>query len=208
MKKIILITFSFFLLIPNIYASVLNEVPPYIEMEGIKENNYNITKTITNDSVIIKLEEKNTGIKYSWSFNKNEIKDKIKLNFDIDFESKKAQEIETVAGTDEKLFLSFGEHGKLPSTATIKVDVTNKFKDGDVLYLYYYNEKMKNVELIESNIKVVDGTAEFNIDHCSEYFLIGTVINDSKHQSKNTNKVIAGLTFLIIALLAFTIFKK
>ena len=49
------------------YASVIDEVPPYVDIIGINENDYNITKTITDDEVIIKLTEKATGLSYSWT---------------------------------------------------------------------------------------------------------------------------------------------
>ena len=67
-------------------------VPPYVDIVGINESDYNITKTIKNDEVVIGLTEKSTGLSYSWSFDKNKIKDKITLNFNIDFTSTKKEE--------------------------------------------------------------------------------------------------------------------
>ena len=50
MKKNIIFLIFFILLIPTFcYASILDEVPPYVEIIGINEDDYKITKiTITN----------------------------------------------------------------------------------------------------------------------------------------------------------------
>lgn len=190
------------------YASVIDEVPPYVDIIGINENDYNITKTITDDEVIIKLTEKSTGLSYSWSFDKDKIDDKISLDFNIDFESTKKEEIDNISGDMDKIYLSFNHHGTLPSNAKIKVNVSSKFKDGDKLYLYYYNESTGNAEFVENNIEVIDGYAEFEINHCSEYFLTGAIVNDATNNPKNLNHIIIGLVVVVLGLMAYTMFKR
>lgn len=190
------------------YASVIDEVPPYVDIIGINENDYNITKTITDDEVIIKLTEKATGLSYSWSFDKDKIGNKISLDFNIDFESTKKEEIDNISGDMDKIYLSFNHHGTLPSNAKIKVNVSSKFKDGDKLYLYYYNELTGNAEFVENNIEVIDGYAEFEINHCSEYFLTGAIVNDATNNPKNLNHIIIGLVVVVLGLMAYTMFKR
>lgn len=190
------------------YASVIDEVPPYVDIIGINENDYNITKTITDDEVIIKLTEKATGLSYSWSFDKDKIDNKISLDFNIDFESTKKEEIDNISGDMDKIYLSFNHHGTLPSNAKIKVNVSSKFKDGDKLYLYYYNELTGNAEFVENNIEVIDGYAEFEINHCSEYFLTGAIVNDATNNPKNLNHIIIGLVVVVLGLMAYTMFKR
>lgn len=208
MKKLLIFLIAI-LFIPTIcYASVLDEVPPYVDIVGINESDYNITKIIKNDEVVIGLTEKSTGLSYSWSFDKNKIKDKITLNFNIDFTSTKKEEIDRLAPEGNKVYISFSHHGDLPTDAKIKVNVKDKFSDGDNLYLYYYNEETKKVEFVEKNIKVKDGYAEFVINHCSEYFLTGAVVNDAVNNPKSLNYVIVGLAGLVIALVGYTLFKR
>ena len=94
MKKNIIFLIFFILLIPTFcYASILDEVPPYVEIIGINEDDYKITKTITDSKVIVKLTEKKSNLSYSWSFDKNKVKERINLNFNIDFVSDKKEEI-------------------------------------------------------------------------------------------------------------------
>ena len=208
MKKLLIFLIAI-LFVPTLcYASVLEEVPPYVDIVGINENDYNITKTITDDEVIIKLTEKATGLSYSWSFDKNKIDDRISLDFNIDFESTKKEEIDNISGDMDKIYLSFNHHGTLPSNAKIKVNVSSKFKDGDKLYLYYYNETTGNAEFVENNIEVIDGYAEFEINHCSEYFLTGAIVNGATNNPKNLNHIIIGLVVVVLGLMAYTMFKR
>jgi len=190
------------------YASILDETPPYVEIIGINEKDYRITKTIKNDEVVIGLEEKATGFNYSWTFNKNKIVGKITLNFNIDFESTKKDAIDRVAGDINKMYLSFSHHGDLPANTKIKVDVSSKFANGDKLYLYYYNEERKEVEFVDNNIEVKDGFVELEIDHCSEYFLTSAIVNDAVNNPKSLNYVIVTLVLIIIGLIGYTIFNR
>jgi len=210
MKKVI---FTLFLII-NVfipvccYATVLDEVPPYVEIVGISENDYKISKTIKDDEIVVELEEKLGGLKYSWTFDKSEITSRITLDFSIDFQSSKKEEIESITGDMNKVYLSFAHHGDLPSDAKIKVDVSDRFKDGSKLYLYYYNEDIKQMQFIDNNIKVIDGFAEFEIDHCSEYILTGAIVNDAANNPKSLNYVIIALGLLVLVLMAYTMFRK
>ena len=108
----------------------------------------------------------------------------------------------------DKLYVDFSYHGELPTKAKIKLDVSKKFTDGSKLYLYYYDEVSKKVEFIEKDIGVKDGYAEFEIDHCSKYFLTNAIVNDVKETPKVLSKVIVGLVAVVIALMAYTIFKR
>ena len=59
MRKILIFIAFILVVMPNIaYASILNEVPPFIELDGIDVNDYDITKTLTDKYVTIALEEK------------------------------------------------------------------------------------------------------------------------------------------------------
>lgn len=209
MKKIYAIFLIAILLMPVMAsASILNEVSPYIEIIGIDENKYDISKIITSDKVVVELLEKDTDESYSWSFEKDKIGESIALNFNIDFESSKEDEINLLTNNIDKTYLSFSHHGSLPSSADLKVYIGNKYENGQKLNLYYYNDKKNEVELIKENIEVKDGYVEFPIEHCSEYFLSGAIVNNPKQVSKNMNYIIIGLFFTIMILLTYTMFRR
>lgn len=208
MKKFIIFLITVLFIPTFCYASVIDEVPPYVDIIGINENDYNITKTIKDNEIVIDLVEKDTGLSYSWSFDKSKIKEKIKLNFNIDFESTKKEQIDNAAGDNDKIYLSFSHHGTLPTNTKIRVDVSSKFKNGERLYLYYYNEETNKAEFVADNIVVSDGYAEFEIDHCSEYFLTDAIVNDTVNNPKTINKIIIALFLLVMILMCYTLFRK
>src|SRR5574344_1629432 len=116
MKKISFIFLITIFFIPIMtYASVSDEIPPYINIEGIDEEKYNITKTITSSEVIVELTNKSNYKSYSWSFDRDKIKeDTINLNFEIDFKAKDEAKIEKLIGNIDKQYISFGDNGILP----------------------------------------------------------------------------------------------
>ncbi len=206
MKKVF-ITIIVFIMPIFVRAAIIDKIPPKVDFVGVDISNYNITKTITDREVIIKLIEKQTNEEYSWSFNKNNVKDEIKLDFNIDFKSKKEEEIKKVTNDSDKLYISFSHHGELPKGTKVKLNVSEKFKDGDILALYYYDENPKKAEFIKDGIKVIDGYVEFEIDHCSEYFLTQAIVNNVEETPKVLNKVIIALTFVVIVVGAYTVFR-
>ena len=209
MKRLLIAVFIvlFFNVLP-VYASPLKDIPPYIYFDGINEKDYNIVKTINEKDVEIDFVEKETGLKYSWIFSKAEIKDSIKLNFDIDLDKSTEPIIEDATTGIEKMYVDFAYHGNLPTKARIKLDVSNKFDNGSALYLYYYNDQTKEINFISDKIDVIDGYAEFEIDHCSKYILTNAIVNSVKETPKVLSKVIIGLVLVVIGLMAYTIFKR
>ena len=210
MKKIILNLFGLIIVFMpfNCYATVLDEIPPYIKILGINEDDYKITKTIKDDEIIIDLVEKKTNLNYSWSFDKNKINSTVTLDFTIDFQSKKKQEIDNILKDKNKLYLSFAHHGGLPGVAKIKVDVSNKFKEGSTLSLYYYNESTGELEFVDNEIKVAHGYAEFEIEHCSEYVLTEESTKDTISKMRILSYAITVLGVLVLILITYTLFRK
>lgn len=143
----------------------------------------------SNKTVTFNIVDENGKTIYSWTINGESIKDKFDkdLNTNIDFRSDKADEIKNITGQDNMFYLQFAYHGKLPAPTKIKVDVSDKYKDGDYIYLYYYNEEKETIELATDKIKVVNGYAEFTLDHCSTYFLTNKEIKDDIDVSIDTD---------------------
>lgn len=100
-----------------------------------------------------------------------------------------AEESETLKAqlAGKNLVVSFDHSGKLPGKASVTVNVGDKFKAGDKVYLYYINadgvtEYQKQEVTVDEN-----GNVTFVIDHCSDY-----VLSDVKPEEvKKINNVIA-----------------
>lgn len=132
------------------------------------ENNKNITMGAVNDD---------NQLIYSWTFDYDSI-DASKvpeggLNLAISFKTDKAEEIKKITGQDNALYISIdGYHGELPGPATVKTYVGNKYKNGEIVYIYYYNEETGKVELAGNSALVVrEGYVEYELRHCSTYFI-------------------------------------
>lgn len=96
------------------------------------------------------------------------------MDLTISFDTDRENEVKEITGRDDLMYLSFSHHGALPGPAKIKTYVGNKYKDGDVVYLYYFNEDKNRVESVggvNQGLVVKDGYVEYTITHCSLYFL-------------------------------------
>ena len=155
------------------------------------------------------VEDYERNLTYSWSFPKDESFDNnlyidLNLRLNIDAITENTKEIEEKVDQN-KLIVTFDYHGILPNTATIRIDVSEKFEDGKELYLYYYNPDNNQIEYIDHKLKVEHGYVEFSIDHCSDYFLTGTIVQDAINNPKNINYIIIGMGVVVLILLATTL---
>ena len=201
MKKVCTFFIFLLLLIPNIVNAIdINEYPPYVNVKNGEL--YDIEKIINDEEVIVRLKKKNELTYYSWSFDKDKVGDEINLDFEITFEDDR--EIEKLLEDDvEVKYLNFKHHGTLPSNAKVTVYVGDKFKDKTNLYLYYFNEETKKIEYISKDIKVSNGYIEFEIEHCSKYFVTTTKLK--------VDNVVANKSFsyvLLITIIGAVIFTS
>ncbi len=179
--------------------------------QALKETGKNLTFNVIGE---------NDRTKYSWTFEGNEIENPdMDLDLSINFETEKQQEIQNITNQSNMFYVSFVHHGELPGKAWVKVDVSDKFKDGDYIYLYYYNEEKGTIERKGHGYEVKDGYAEFEIDHCSVYFFTKEPVKtDSKKDSnmiKNTatdgsqsNASAIILAVMVLGLLGFVVIKN
>lgn len=189
-------------------AKPLEELPPRVKIVGMDLDEYNVDKTITDKEVIVTIQKKNDKVEYSWTFDKEKVGSSIELNFEMNHISPKKEEIDALADNNDKLYLSFAHHGTLPSEATIRTYVGDKYQEGERLYLYYYDEENKEIEYIDSGLRVENGYVTFRIDHCSEYFLTGTIVKDAVNNPKSMNYIIVVLVIVIFGLVGITMFSS
>lgn len=189
-KLIFLVLISFFLFSFNVEAS------------------NNLLRTDTKNEVMF-IKDNEGKFLYSWSFEKEEFK-KQEFDFDlgIGFTSPNKEEIDKLVEHDVKRkYISFNYHGELPTSATIKVPVSDKFKEGEKLILYYYNPDKDVIELIQSNIRVINGNASFEIEHCSDYFLAKAIVKNADG-TNNSGIIIVGMIVVIVGLIGYTLMRN
>lgn len=169
--------------------------------QAAKENNVDVTFNVKNEDKVV----------YSWTFASNAIGNVIDLDLGLSVgSSDKKSEIEKITKNDDVLYLSFTHHGELPAPATMKVFVGDKYSDGTVVKLYYYNAESNKVELISKDIEVKGGYVTFTIEHCSDYFLEEQVNSNINNPDTGDINVFAlgSISLLSIAGIIYIKFKK
>ncbi len=175
-----------------------------------------IEKLETKDYYYYSVEDYERNLSYSWQFQKDKsknisVEDSLYITEDlrlsIDSNSDGASRI--IDKVDQKkLIISFDYHGQLPLKTTVKINVQNRFKNGDHLYLYYYNPDNDNIEYIMHDVEVKNGVVEFQIEHCSDYFLTAAVVNAAVNNPKSVNYIIIGLIVIVVVLVAITLIQS
>ena len=174
---------------------------------NVKASN-NLLRTDTKNEVMF-IKDIDGKFLYSWSFEKEEFK-KHEFEFDLEigFTSPNKEDIDKLVDSEiKRKYISFNYHGDLPTTATIKVPVSDKFEEGEKLMLYYYNPDKDVIELIQSNIKVINGNVSFDIEHCSDYFLAKAIVKDAEG-TNNGGILIVGMIVVIVGLIGYTLMRN
>ena len=151
----------------------------------------------------IVLDYNSEEISYSWIIDGSKIKDGIELNTNINFTSNNKDKILEKANYADGIVLNFKHSGKTPKGTKVKVYVGNKFKNEEKINLYYNGEK--ELDLINKKLEVKDGFVEFDLEHCSEYYLTKALLNTN---NINIFLITSIIEFLIILGLSFLYIKK
>lgn len=177
------------------------------ESNIVNNDEVRIKKIEKSDKITYVVDDQERDLIYTWSFDKD-IDESLNISEDlrlqIDQMTGDASKIEEVV-KNKKVIISFDYHGILPDDAVVRLKVNNKFKDGENLYLYYYNPEKDQIEFIDNYLTVRDGYVEFSIEHCSDYFLTATVVQDAVNNPKNINYVIIGLVVVAFILVVVTL---
>ena len=187
-----------------------------LALETTNAKAVSILKTETSDSYYYEVKDTERDLEYSWRFLKEKdqnisvedslyIEEDLRLSLDAD--TMDTRTINQMVN-QEKLIISFDYHGALPLETSVRINVSDRFREGENLYLYYYNPESDNIEYIAHNVKVQDGYVEFQIDHCSDYFLTAAVVNDAVNNPQSVNYIIIGLIVVVFILVAITLFQS
>lgn len=151
--------------------------------------------------------DENDKLIYSWIIDGKKIEEVYEVNTTINLSGNKAKNIKKLSNYADGIFLDFKHNGILVNGTSIKLYVGDKFEDGNLVSLYYYNEKNNTLDLKIESIKVKKGYIEFDIDHCSNYFVTMSNLKDNK--SNNVLAIIIIIELIIvIAIMVFYFIKR
>ena len=153
--------------------------------------------TIKESGKIVNLNyyNENKQLIYSWSIDGSKIKDTKEFSTKVTYETENVKEISKITNYAEGMYVNFDHSGKLPKGTKIKLYVGDKFENDSLVNVYHYDNKKLND--IEDSLIVKEGYIEFEIEHCSEYFVTMSNIN----QNTKTNS--ATIMLLIISIIEF-----
>lgn len=179
----------------NITTEILNQIKTTDEITSVTinaKNNSVIKKEVF--SAIKGLDKNliiNTNNDVQITMNGKDIKEVKDIDVNINY-TKLSSDVDLKEYADEAVVLNFKPNGILPATAKIKIKMTNEIKETlsgkKSVYIYYYNEKTRNIEEIATNVKIQDDSFEFTIKHNSKYIISSTKIeNADKVEASNEN---------------------
>lgn len=151
--------------------------------------------------------DENDKLIYSWIIDGKKIEEVYEVNTTINLNGNKAKDIKKLSNYADGIFLDFKHNGILVNGTSIKLYVGDKFEDGNLVSVYYYNEKNNTLDLKIESIKVKKGYIEFDIDHCSNYFVTMSNLKDNK--SNNIFAIIIIIELIIvITIMVFYFIKR
>lgn len=151
--------------------------------------------------------DENDKLIYSWIIDGKKIEKVYEVNTTINLSGNKAKDIKKLSNYADGIFLDFKHNGILVNGTSIKLYVGDKFEDGNLVSVYYYNEKNNTLDLKIESIKVKKGYIEFDIDHCSNYFVTMSNLKDNK--SNNVFAIIIIIELIIvITIMVFYFIKR
>ena len=154
--------------------------------------------------------DKNNNLIYSWEVDGKKIKDSKEFNTSITFATENIKEIYKLSNYADGLYVNFKHTGELPKGTKIKLYVGDKFENESNVNLYHYNTTDKKLDFIKDNLKVIDGYIQFDIEHCSEYFVTMSTIGniEKKATSRDLSTIFAIIELIVIMGLVAFIFIR
>lgn len=145
---------------------------------------------------------------YSWIVDGKEIKDEEELTTSIAFTTENAKEIYKLSNYADGLYVDFKHTGDLPTGTKIKLYVGDKFENGSLVNIYYYNTSEKTLDFVRDNLKVSEGYIEFDVKDCLECFVTMSTIGIINNETINVFMIFAGIELIVIVgLVVFIIIK-
>lgn len=120
---------------------------------------------------------------YSWTIDGSKVKNTKDLLTTITFVTDNIEKIGELSNYADGIYLNFSHNGTLPEGTKVKIFVGEKFEDKTKVNLYHFDKEESSLNSIEEELTVKDGYIEFDIKHCSEYFVtrsnLGVIQNNN-----------------------------
>ena len=169
-----------------------------------------ILEEIKKEEKIVEFTKKDEDNKtiYKWIIQGKDNENLKEFKTKLKFESNNEEKINNLTNYAEGIHLNFEHSGTLPKNTKINVYVGNKYKDGKIVNIYHYDDKQNKMVEKQNKIKVSNGYVEFDIEHCSEYFVTEATIKKESIENKSNIFLITSIFELIIIIILIILYKK
>lgn len=167
----------------NNYQDVLKASKIIIELkQGIIPKD--VFENIFNEDIDYTVKGTSGSLKYSFTFNGQDLKNTNPFSFKVNNISPLDNQIKKYA--KNAFILDFDFEGEFPGKATFETETT--LNDGTYA-LYYFNEKVNQIEFMQ-NVNVKNGMVSMQLTHASTYFISEKIdLKDVNEQVKKETVV-------------------
>jgi len=142
----------------------------------------------------------NKKLLYSWIIDGNKINDFDSLLTTVSYELENNKDIYKLSNYADGMYIVVSGDNIIPKGTKIKLYVGDKYKDNDLLNIYYYSKNNKELINTSKSLKVKDGYIEFEVSESGDYFITMSSIDNSVSIESNSNGVMNILLIIIIIL--------
>lgn len=178
------------------------------DIDIILDKNSKITKEDINNiknsgkNVSLNYYDSNKKLLYSWIIDGNNIKGSSDVVTSISSNPRDEKIYEKI-NYSEGIFVSLLNEGNVPEGIKVRVNVSDKYSNGDKVNIYHYGNS--KLTLVGNEVRVVDGYIEFKVNKNSDYFITKANLNvvSSGVMGMNIYIIISVVEFLVIMVLLF-----
>lgn len=144
---------------------------------------------------------------YSWILDGKELNTDTTFNPNISIVSNNNEDMEKALNYADGIYLDFSKCGDIPEGAILKYFVFDKYKDGNKINLYVYDEKSKKVKQLESDITVNDGFVELKISDTMKHFISKAKIGTAEVVNKDGINIwfIISMVLIVVVLILLVV---
>lgn len=159
---------------------------------------------------IVKLNyyDENKKLIYSYVLDGTKIKDVNEFVTSVSYTSENVKDILKLSNYADGLYISLGQNGNLPKNTKIKLYVGDKYIDGDIVNVYYYDKGNNKLDFVKDNLTVKDGYVEFEVEKGSDYLITMSNITSVNKKEINIFMIISIIELIVIVVLVIIYFLK
>ena len=149
----------------------------------------------------------NQKLLYVWFIDGKQIKESKEFSTSIEFTADNLNDIYKISNYADGIYIKFKHEGALPEGTKVKLYVADKYTNGKSVNLYHYNKNGNVLEFIKKDLIVTEGYIEFDLNHCSDYFVtMSTIGGVTNNKSSSSNGLLISLLFAILIIIGLVIF--